>query len=624
MICNKSLYIFILIFIFLKFSISGANPLLNKCDWDNRDGKKCINIKKSTSNTSKFTSKSINKIVISKKQINQMNAVDLIDVLKTVPNLNITQSGPKGQQASIFMGGTGSNHTLVMINGIPINDQSTTQGLHDFGVDFIQTVQQIEVYPGSNASHFGTNAIGGAINIILTGDYIDSFAISGRNTSNFEMSGNKTYVFDESSLNFKIGTVKNESISVRGDSNAEKDGLKNYTVNMNFEKYLNDNSKLYSTSYLRQTVADYDNSSSNQNGYKGDNKMGAFQIGLKNSNTKMNNNYVIFYNTYDREYDERGTLDTYESEAIGIKYDIDANHDDKFSFGGGSEYIYNWGYFDNKGSYQASTKGNSHNLALYGNLGWNILEKSTISLFARNDSHKQTGSNITYKLNFENYIENIKLGFSYMSSLRNPTLYELFGTDNFGYSGNKNLKPEKSNTYEVYTEINLNNNLDFSLRGFQSNIKDNIEYINNQYKNDVDNVDLNQSGINGELIFKSDNTNINFFSSFLSSKKENGSSQLRRPEKNYGINLNKNIDILSMRDLNLNILYNHYGKHFDTHSVNFSTIEMDSTDIIDLKLNKKFNKVDFFLKISNLFDEKYQRPHGYNQEERLIKIGFKY
>ena len=74
--------------------------------------------RKNISNTSKFTSKSINKIVISKKQIDQINAVDLIDVLKTIPNLNITQSGPKGQQASVFMRGTGSNHTLVMINGI--------------------------------------------------------------------------------------------------------------------------------------------------------------------------------------------------------------------------------------------------------------------------------------------------------------------------------------------------------------------------------------------------------------------------------------------------------------------------------------------------------------------------
>jgi vitamin B12 transporter len=61
----------------------------------------------------------------------------LIDILKFVPSVNITQSGSKGQQASVFMNGTGSNHTLVMINGVPINDQSTTQGLHDFGVDFL-------------------------------------------------------------------------------------------------------------------------------------------------------------------------------------------------------------------------------------------------------------------------------------------------------------------------------------------------------------------------------------------------------------------------------------------------------------------------------------------------------
>ena len=46
-------------------------------------------------------------------------------------------------------------------DGIAINDQSTTQGLHDFGVDFIQTIQQIEVYQGPGAANFGSNAIGG-------------------------------------------------------------------------------------------------------------------------------------------------------------------------------------------------------------------------------------------------------------------------------------------------------------------------------------------------------------------------------------------------------------------------------------------------------------------------------
>ena len=51
---------------------------------------------------------------------------------------------------------------------------------------------------------------------------------------------------------------------------------------------------------------------------------------------------------------------------------------------------------------------------------------------------------------------------------------------------------------------------------------------------------------------------------------------------------------------------------------------MDSTDIVDLILNKKFGNFDFYLNISNLFDENYQRPHGYNQEKRFFKIGIKY
>ena len=43
---------------------------------------------------------------------------------------------------------------------------------------------------------------------------------------------------------------------------------------------------------------------------------------------------------------------------------------------------------------------------------------------------------------------------------------------------------------------------------------------------------------------------------------------------------------------------------------------MDSTDIIDLKLSKKFNNADYFVTINNLFDENYERPHGYNQNKK--------
>ena len=621
MLMLRGLLIFFIVFFVFKKTYSEETQDCNI--WGQKKETPCIIIKK-TPNTSFFSEGGVNKITISKKEIEQSGAVDLIDVLNSLPDINITQSGPKGQQASIFMRGTGSNHTLVMINGIPINDQSTTQGLHDFGVDFIQTVQQIEIYPGSNATHFGTNAIGGAINIILNVDYKDSFSLTTDNNTNYELSGNKTFIHDESSLNIKIGIVNNKTISARGNLNDEKDGLKNYSTNINYEKFINENIRVYNTTYLRQTRAEYDNSNTNQTGYEGDNKMGSIQFGLENQKDSQKDNYIFYYNVYDREYDERGTIDTYESEVLGFKYDFSRIFNQKISFGAGSEYKYDWGQFDNNGSYQASTKGHSDNLALYGNLGWNVFQNSNISIFGRNDNHKQAGANTTYKLNFDQKINNLNLGISYMNGLRNPTLYEMFGTDNYGYSGNINLKPEKSNTYEIYSNIIFNENLNLSLRAFKSNIKNNIEYVSNKYQNDDDNVDLNQSGLNTQLNMKLKDINLNLFTSFLSSKKENNADQLRRPEKNYGLNLSQKINNSFFGDLSFNIKYNHYGKHFDTHASNFSTIEMDSTDTIDIMVTKKLPNSNFFIKITNAFDETYQRPHGYNQENRAIKFGIKY
>lgn len=619
----------LIILIFLNFIYQNtcySNEKFNNlsCKWENELNTPCVEITSFIPNSSNFSKSGINKITITRKEIDESGAIDLVDILKTVPDVNITQSGPKGQQASIFMRGTGSNHTLVMINGIPINDQSTTQGLHDFGVDFIQTIQQIEIYPGSSGTHFGTNSIGGAINIILTGDYKDQVTFLSDNNLNYEISGNKNFIFDESSLNIKIGSVKNETISVRGNLSDEKDTLKNFSSNINFEKFLNKNVSIYNTTYLRQTIAEYDNSDTDQIGYESNNKMASVQFGLENQIESKKDNYVFFYNIYNRSYDERSTIDKYKSEVLGIKYDSSRNFTEKISFGTGYEYKYDWGYFDNNGSYEASTKGHSDNLALYSNIGWNIFQNSNVSFFGRVDKHKQTGSHNSYKLNLEQKISYLNLGISYMNGLRNPTLYEMFGTDNFGYSGNRNLKPEKSNNYEVYSNISFNENINLSLRAFKANIHNNIEYINNRYQNDNDDINLNQSGLNNQLNIKFKNGNINLFSSFLSSKKENGSDQLRRPEKNYGLKLSKKFTNSSLDDYTFHINYNHYGKHFDTHSSNFSTIEMDSTDIIDLKISKKFYDNTFFMKITNALDETYQRPHGYNQENRVIKFGLKY
>ena len=117
------------------------------------------------------------------------------------------------------------------------------------------------------------------------------------------------------------------------------------------------------------------------------------------------------------------------------------------------------------------------------------------------------------------------------------------------------------------------------------------------------------------------NSEIEMYTSFLSSKKTDNSDQLRRPEKNYGFKFKKEINKSLFGKFHINLEYSHYGKHFDTHSSNFSTVEIDSTDIVDVSLKKDFGIFNMNFNITNLLNENYQRPHGYSQNGRLFNIG---
>lgn len=609
---------------FFLFLIEYSQSLLAqdyKCEWD-KSSSPCLTIENYTPNSSKFTYDTVKKKIISKNDIENLNAKDLVDVLETIPEISITRSGPTGQQTSIFFRGANSNHTLVMINGIPINDQSTTQGLHDFGVDFIQVIQQIEIYPGSSASLFGSNAIGGAINLIMTGDYKDKINLNLDKNRNFDVLLNKNFQRDDEILNFKLGSVYNNTISAREGKNEDRDRLKNYSGNINYKKWIGNNLQIFNNTYLRQTIAEYDNSNSNQRGYEGDNKMLNTQFGINETNLKKNRSLKVYYTRYDREYDERGIIDNYYSNVLGTKYDYSNSFKNKFSIGYGLDYKYDWGEFNNRGTYSASTKGNSDNIATYANFGIK-LDKYNYSIFLRNDKHKQTGNNGSYKIDLNrNLSENIKIGINRNTGLRKPTLYELFGTDSYGYSGNRNLKPEKSITNEIYSNINLLKNSTLSVSVFKSAISNNIEYVSNKYINDNDDIDLNQSGADIAYNLNNKTSNLKLFFTQINSEDESQKKQLRRPKHSYGFNLVQKINTQLFGKYDLNLNYKHYGKHIDTHSSTFSRIEMDSTDIVNVGLSKKIKTHKLYFKISNLLKETYLRPHGYKQPGRHISFGF--
>jgi vitamin B12 transporter len=90
----------------------------------------------------------------------------LAEALREAPGLDVVSAGGAGQQTSLFAGGANSNHTLVLFDGLRINDPSTPGSSFDAGEDVLGGLARIEVVQGPMSAVYGSDAIGGVVNLI--------------------------------------------------------------------------------------------------------------------------------------------------------------------------------------------------------------------------------------------------------------------------------------------------------------------------------------------------------------------------------------------------------------------------------------------------------------------------
>ena len=135
-------------------------------------------------------------------------------------------------------------------------------------------------------------------------------------------------------------------------------------------------------------------------------------------------------------------------------------------------------------------------------------------------------------------------------------------------------------------------------------------------------IDIEQEGLESNITFKGKNQKMILSSTFSKSREGDGTPQLRRPEKQFGINFSKKLISRFIGPVNFSYDYRHIGKVEDWKNGSTRS-KVDSSDIMNLNISKNFSGNIWSLNVLNLTNENYQRPDTYNQENRRIELSFR-
>ena len=592
-----------------------AEQSKTNCEWN--DKVPCITISNYVlRDPSALTTASMSVDYIDQYTIENTNTIDTVQAIARVTGLNVVQSGPTGQQTSVFMRGMNSNHTMVAINGVAIKDHSTTGGLHDIGSDFVKHVTGIQVVKGSQGTLYGANAVGGVINFITTDNYANSISttLGSNNTKGITIKVHRD--IDNHSISIVADGTKSDGISV-APSGTEKDGFdaKNVTINTK-SKY--DGFDLRTTIIRRTNDSDLDGGSGDDLDYTAESDMNLYQLSSKVDNSKGFTNFTFSRTEYDREYVNGTEVDTYNSTSNTLLL-TNTIQQNKWDITPGIEFESFDGSFNNTGSYTAKVDTDGENTGYFLNGNLIASDKLLLSAGVRQDNPSLFADYSTWRIGGTYDItEQLKFKSNFATSVKTPTLYEMHGSNNYGYNGNPNLLPEEAETTDLGLEYSFNNHvLDFTY--FTTDLKNLITYGSNTYSNASGT--SNRHGVEMKLnTMLTDSIYLRNGYTFTIAEDSDGDQVTRRP-KWVGLTA---IDYKIGKWTNTaEHLYT--GSHLDIDSATYATVTKPAVGVANFHTNYEINeKSSMVFSLNNAFDTTYERPDGYAQDGRNVLFTFKW
>ena len=563
--------------------------------------------------------------VLTRADIERRQTVVLSDLLATTPGVTVSRTGGIGTLTAVRIRGAEGDQTLTIIDGIRVNDPSSTGGAFDFGTLLAGSIDRIEILRGPNSVPWGSQAIGGVVNIVTA---TPTQGLHAR--GNIEYGSHDT-LYANAGLSggtgpltaaFTGGYLRTDGISAAANG-TERDGFRQYgatgkvgleitpDIGIDLRGYYADSRTQYDAAFPAPNYVVSDSpaysTAKEAYGYVGahanlfddrfHNRVAFTIADIKRDNFDAPATPVSFFS--------RGRTERYE-------YQGDFQLIDQLRIVGGAEH-------ENSRFNDGSTFASTGITSVYGEAIAKPVRQLTITGGVRHDDHRTFGAHTTFGADAALALDTgTTLRASYGEGFKAPTLYQLYS-----FYGTRSLKPETARSYDAGIQQRLlGGQVSVSVTYFHRDTTNQIDFDLNTFT--YQNIARTRAeGVEVELaLHPVQALTVTGNYSYIDAKNRSaganfGKDLARRPKQTVSVSA----DYAFPFGLSLGGTVSHVGDSFDNAG---NSVRLDGYVLAGFRAEMAIgHRLSVYGRIDNAFDEKYRTVANYGTDGRAVYGGIR-
>lgn len=567
--------------------------------------------------------------VIAEEEIVERQPSDVLDLLRTVPGFTFNRNGGIGTNAGVSIRGAESDQTVVLIDGVKLNDPSSPGGGFNFGPLLVGNIARVEVVRGSQSVLYGSQAIGGVVNLI-TREPSEQLGVFARaeygERESVDLTGNVSGTFGPVAASVGANYLRTDGISAFSEARGgtEKDGFESFGANGKIDIALARNISIDLRGFYTDSevgidgfpAPDYVFSDVDEVSYRND-FVGYAGINAAFLDGRFRNRLGFAYTNIDRRNFNFDTdSETFDANGENRRYEYQGI----FEAADFAELVF--GVEREESEFRSGTdEADVWINSAYGQLNLTPVTGLSLTGGVRYDDHETFGDATTFAASGA-YTPNggdTVVRASYGEGFKAPSLYQIYSV-----YGNPDLLPEESESWDVgITQSFLDRRAQIGVTYFNRDSTNLIGYVSTStppfgfYDNTerasaegwefglalrpVDGFDVS---MNYTTIDAIDETTGNF----LARRAADKASLVVDYRMENGIGFGATVLVV--------------GDSFDNAS---NTRELDGYVVTDIRASYGItDQLEIFGRVENLFDEQYETVYRYGQSGRAVFGGVRF